>query len=138
MALTKNFRRQHTEILDLAGEISDSLDPGILSSKSDVVLGLIAKLAGKLTAHLSMEDKVLYPKLYQHPDQMVQEKAKSFFDEMGGLSQVFVDYCNKWDTEEVIQNDSAMFISETQGLFAALANRIDREDNELYPMADNA
>ena len=54
---------------------------------------------------------------------------------MGGLGKVFSNYNDKWQVS-AIRKDTAGFASETQGVFAALTQRIKRENTELYPLAD--
>ncbi|MCG2712263.1 MAG: hypothetical protein L6416_08090 [Candidatus Omnitrophica bacterium] len=43
----------------------------------------------------------------------------------------------KWPVGGAIENDAVEFIRETQSLLAALGNRVDRENKDLYPLLDN-
>jgi len=140
MSLTSNFVRQHDDILKVASEIGgelETLELNVQAERIDKILLLLTRLAGKLTAHLTMEDNVLYPKLYEHNKPEVQAKAKEFFNEMGALRSVFETYIDKWMDKSAIENDSQAFIGETQGLFTALQERIDRENHDLYPLASD-
>lgn len=136
MGFTDSFKRQHSEILENATKISNLLETETIIHHADEAINLLTALSGKLSAHLTMEDNVLYPKLYEHKHEDVRNTAKEFFDEMGGLTDVFEKYCNKWIDINAIKKQPDDFITETQGLFDALAKRIEREDNILYPMAD--
>lgn len=136
MSFTSGFRRQHDEILEVATEISQHLDANVLKDKHKEALGLLNTLAGKLTAHLTMEDKVLYPKLLSHSDQTVKSTAQEFIDEMGGLSSVFKSYVEKWQNSDDIKNQAESFIDETKGIFDALGQRVEKENTILYPLAD--
>ena len=132
MGYTDKFRTQHDEILRAAGEITDHLkgqaDPA-------AVRKLLSALAGKVNFHLAMEDQALYPRLLESAEASVKTRAGKFKDEMGGLGKVFTDYNNKWQVS-AIRADVAGFTNETRKVFGALAKRIERENNELYPLAD--
>ena len=56
--------------------------------------------------------------------------------EMGDLSGVFKTYIEKWLAPENIKSDKGGFVAETQVLFEALSDRIRRENEILYPVAD--
>lgn len=131
MGFTDKFRTQHEEILALAGEISNEL-----KGKGDAgaMRKLLSNLAGKVNFHLAMEDKALYPRLMQQ-DTQASKLANRFQKEMGGLAGVFLAYNSKW-TLAAIKADAAGFATETRKVFGALAHRIDRENKDLYPLAD--
>ena len=133
MGFTDKFRVQHEEILALAGEITAELkgkaDAGVMRKQ-------LSNLAGKVNFHLAMEDKALYPRLMQQ-DAEANKMALRFQKEMGGLAGVFVEYTNKWPLA-AIKSDPAGFANETRKVFGALAQRIERENAQLYPLADRA
>ena len=98
----------------------------------------LSKLAGKLLLHLGAEDEHLYPNLMASNDAETKKIAQQFVDEMGGIAKAFLGYNEKWKTASSIQADAAGFITETKGIYAALADRIDKENNILYPLMDKA
>ena len=132
MGFTDKFRLQHNDILAAAGEITDELngtaDPAVLRK-------LLSNLAGKLNFHLAQEDKALYPRLMQAKDGETNAMASRFMKEMGGLSEAFATYSNRWQVS-AIRSDAAGFANDTRAVFAALTQRIARENRELYPLAD--
>ena len=134
MGFTDQFRTQHDDILRAAGEIS-----GHLKGQVDpaAVRKLLSAFAGKVNFHLAMEDEALYPRLMQDGDASVKTRAAKFKDEMGGLGQVFSAYNTKWQVS-AIKADPEGFGNETRKVFGALAKRIERENNELYPLADKS
>ena len=134
MGYTDKFRTQHDEILRAAGEITQHLQG---QADPAAVRKLLSALAGKVNFHLAMEDQALYPRLLESKDPSVKSRAGKFKDEMGGLGQVFTDYNSKWQLS-AIRADLAGFTHETRKVFGALAKRIERENAELYPLADNA
>ncbi len=130
------FRDQHDELLKIATEISAYLDVDKLSGDAGEVRGLLSQLLGKLSVHLSMEDKALYPKLSEHPDERVRSMARSFMEEMGGIGEAVNEYKSKWSSSLEIQKDPGDFIEQTKSLFDALSKRIERENSELYKVVD--
>lgn len=134
MSFTDKFREQHDEILELAGQITDKL-----KAKPDAAAlrKLLSALAGKVNFHLAMEDKALYPRLMKQPDAKTTALAGRFASEMGGLAGVFAAYNAKWQLT-AIKTDPEGFTEETRKVFGALAHRIERENSELYPLADKA
>jgi len=132
MGFTDKFRLQHNEILQVAKEMTEQLrgepDPAALRK-------LLSNLAGKLSFHLAMEDQSLYPRLLGASDPKVKSTAKQFMTEMGGLGGTFTAYNGKWQAS-AIRADPAGFAEETRAVFAALTQRITRENRELYPLAD--
>ncbi len=137
MSKTTNFRTQHKELLQIATEMSSHLKESELANDANCVRSLLSKLAGKLTVHLAMEDKNLYPSLLNHEDERVRTTAKRFIDEMGGIQEAFSKYVRNWPTSAHIQKNPSGFISETKAIANALSQRIAKEDNELYNMIDS-
>lgn len=133
MGYTDKFRNQHNDILLVAGEITKKLktEPDAM-----VLRKLLSNLAGKINFHLAMEDKALYPRLMERKDSDAKLMATKFMQEMGGLGQVFAVYNSKWQAS-AIRSDPTGFSTETRTVFSALANRIARENSELYPLADS-
>jgi hypothetical protein len=136
MARTDVFRRQHAEIAEVAAEITAALDAKELASSAEIMSGLLSVLGGKLTIHLAMEDKGLYPRLLRHQNLVIRDTAKRFMHEMGGIQTVFGEYLTRWRDAAVIQKRPDDFIKETRTLLAALSARVSREDNDLYPIVD--
>ena len=136
MGFTDSLQRQHDEIIDIVTETASHLEPDKLQTKSDHVANLLKKLAGKLGAHLAMEDNVLYPKLLEHDDPNVKKITQEFIGEMGDLSVVFKNYVGRWQKAQDIKEKSTDFIKETNEVFAALGTRVEKENTILYPILD--
>jgi Hemerythrin HHE cation binding domain len=132
MGFTDKFRVQHNDILKLAGELMAELGSGVDAA---VLRKLLSNIAGKINMHLAMEDKALYPRLLEQKDTQVNAVATRFMKEMGGLGGVFAAYNSKWQVSDIRANPGR-FTDETRQVFAALTNRIARENGELYPLAD--
>ena len=135
MATTDNFRKQHHDVLDVVQTLERLLDPAIVMARSADARSLLNSLLGKLSIHFAMEDKSLYPRLEQHAVPAVRETAKRFAAEMGGIKPLLAEFGRKW-TDAAIKSDGAAFCVDAKKLFAALRERIQREDTQLYRLAD--
>lgn len=136
MALTDIYRKQHDELLNMAGTLAGKLNASGLREKPEEAVSLLAQFAAKLNVHLSMEDRALYPKLKDASDPNCAKTAKEFQEEMGGIKKFFEDYAGKWSNSAEIRTNPDDFITQTQGLISALGQRIDKENTVLYPLAD--
>lgn len=136
MAATDNYRRQHDELVKIVTEISKFLDKQKLESGAEQVVTMLSQFSGKIKMHLALEDESLYPRLLSHSDSKIKDMAQKFQKEMGAIKPQVEAYSKKWLTAKNIHAQPDVFITETKGLFEALANRIKRENTELYAAFD--
>lgn len=137
MGRTTNLRRQHDAAVALVEEIAGRLGGPPPSETEAYGLGMqLAKLSGLLRIHFAQEDKALYPYMAasEHPDAVAT--AAAFQDEMGGLGAVYADFAGKWSSGRVIAGNFDGFRNDARAVFAALADRIERENTILYPLAE--
>ncbi|WHO40012.1 hemerythrin domain-containing protein [Sphingobium sp. AP49] len=125
------LREQHEEIGQIAAQLRQAIaDP----EKSQAVSALRWQLARKLMAHLALEDRILYPAMQRLPDERVRLTAARIQAEIGSLAESFAHYMSAW-SDERISREWRSFCTETLHILNALTQRIDREDNILYPLA---
>ena len=136
MAYTQKFRTQHGELLNVAKSIAQLLDADALRRDATEVRHLLSVLHGKLSVHLAMEDKSLYPRLLRHHDGDIRALTQLYMDEMGSIAGAFKDYVGRWPTPSAIQANPEGFIEETGGVFDAIGKRVQQENSELYELAD--
>lgn len=134
MRYMDKFRTQHDDILRAMAEISERIKA---KAEPATLRTLLSGLAGKVNFHLAMEDQALYPRLMESGDAAVKARATKFKDQMGDLGEVFTRYNARWQVS-AIRGDAQGFADETRKVFGALAKRIERENAELYPLADQA
>ena len=127
-----NLRQEHAELIALAGRLSAVIEQLHPPAMGDFFI-LRQELSFCLIAHLKTEDWVLYPRLFSSPDQKVANTAREFSVEMGGLSEAYVDYAEKWNAHS-IELDWSAYCAETRCILAALTTRITRENRDLYPL----
>jgi hemerythrin-like domain-containing protein len=131
---TENFIRQHNEILELAGEISSLLKADLSLEDAAEIRNMLSTLAGKVSIHLAMEDNGLYPRLKESNDPVTLKTTMEFIREMGDIMDKFKTYNDRWPIPHSIHEAPEKFITETKLIFAALQNRIERENSILYPL----
>ena len=137
MPSTSNYRQQHRELLEVVGEIQKLLTTDKLANGgADNARSLLATLSGKLSVHLAMEDRNLYPAMQGAADTKVSDAATRFSGEMGSLAGAFKDYTRRWPTAAVIVKDADKFVDETKQVFSALGKRVEQEESVLYPLAE--
>lgn len=97
---------------------------------------MLARLTGILRIHLALEDEILYPALRNARDPEVARAAERYWREMGGLADGFLDFVDRWKRADALLADADRFRAESKLVFSALAERIEREHAEIYPMAE--
>ncbi len=137
---TDNFRRQHEELATLGGALLQQLaePPEQIAARAAELRRSVARFAGKLNMHASMENEALYPRLLEHSDTAVRAKARDMFDEVKGIYSAFAVYSKRWPTTESITADPAGFARDTKRVLKTLWMRMCRENDELYPLVDAA
>jgi iron-sulfur cluster repair protein YtfE (RIC family) len=137
MTATQRYRAQHAELFALVTQITALLEDADLSKKAAEIRCLVSSLAGKLSIHLAMEDKRLYPKLMAHSNPDVRALSKRYSEEMGSLADDFTKFNQRWLTAAFIEKDPAKFVGEINLILTALQTRIEKENNQLYKLVDN-
>jgi hypothetical protein len=135
---TQKYQEQHRELLAAAGSLSGLLVQSDLEKDGGPARMILGEMAGKLTVHLAMEDKVLYPTLLNSGRAEASALAQKYLEEMGGIKAAFAAYLAAWPSGAVIQKDAAGFIAQTKGILAALGKRIEAEEKHLYPAAEKS
>ncbi len=134
MGITIKLREDHDALLELIGLFRDILRQPIAPAGIDLV-NFRSAFSKELLAHLTREDWLLYPSLLQSSDKLIAGTAQTFMDEMGGLLAAYKAWSGDWPTERIIAHWQT-FVTETSAVLDALDERIDRENNELYPLVE--
>ena len=132
----ERFKKEHADLMAAVTSLRELVQHGV-GERADAIHRQLSAMNSAIKLHLAAEDRMLYPALMKAADPAVAQTGRQFQEEMGGLGRVFTDYNNKWQTS-AIRTDVEGFANETRKVFGALAKRIERENNELYPLADNA
>lgn len=128
---TQNFRRQHDELVALVAEMTPLLSVAKITENPQKIHSLMSKFSGKLKAHLSMEDTVLYPAILNSDHAYI---ATKYSKEMTMLKPAIETFFRKYINVKMLEEHAAEFIGELTQIVDILKKRIDAEHRELYPV----
>ena len=130
----ERLRAEHAALIALARIVTEWIHaPG---PPQLTELGLArGRLRETLVRHLKCEDWILYPRLMATGDPELMRITRGFELEMGDLAAEYVAYDDKWTAERVAA-EWEQFGRETVAAVDMLAVRVEREEHELYPLAD--
>lgn len=130
----ERLRAEHAALIALARIVTELLQaPG--PARLPELASARARLRETLVRHLKCEDWILYPRLRATGDAELMHITREFELEMGDLAAEYVAYDDKWTAGRVAAQWTE-FSRETIEVFGALATRVEREERELYPLAD--
>lgn len=126
--LIDDLKEEHAVLVE---EISQVKRMGISTSESRQKLLSIKET---LIAHLKKEDQKLYPKLREVAahDEGVKKILETFAKDMEQITQVAMEFFDRYSHE----SDDIAFYKDIGRLFAALADRIRKEEGTLYRIYD--
>lgn len=130
----QRLRAEHTALVTLSRIILSMTDLPRPPDASQLAAAR-SQLRDALVRHLKCEDWILYPRMMATGDPELMRITREFEIEMGGLAADYVAYDDKW-TREAIIADWQGFCGETRTVFGLLATRVEREERELYPLAE--
>ena len=134
----ESLRQQH----DAAEEMAATIMSRIASYQDEYDAIPIARQIGKLNVllrvHFAFEDTVLYPLMIRSGDGEAAALAHRFAHESGSLAPEFEDFVRRWSGPTAIDSMFGMFREEATTLLGALGARIERENDQLYPLAERA
>lgn len=133
---TERFRRQHAELVELAGALSAILRNDWGALRADEAQMVLSRIAGKLRIHSAMENDALYPRLLRHDDAEVRHVARRFVGEFSSAYRAFLELRSRWVTADTIAERPDVFRAEAESAITVLSERIAHENAELYPMVD--
>ncbi|WP_338426763.1 hemerythrin domain-containing protein [Sphingopyxis kveilinensis] len=130
----ERLRAEHAALIALARIILAMMKEPAPARLADLASARRA-LGETLVRHLKCEDWALYPRLRTSGEPELVRVTRDFELEMGDLADDFAAYDGKWTAERVAA-DWDGFRRETMIVFDLLKLRIEREERELYPLAD--
>lgn len=136
MSRTSALRRQHDAASKLASQLLVDIENYRGEEDACVISLELAKLLGLLQIHLAQEDRSLYPSLIASGDERVAAVAHQFVAEMGEFAKGLHSFAKRWPCSRAVSSNFGAFRNETIAVLDALNERILRENEELYPLAD--
>lgn len=131
------FKEEHAAVLSAVAELRSLVKNGI-SENSDAIAKVIVTMSSGIKLHLAAEDRFLYPTLARSTDPEVALVATNFQQEMGHIAKAYMEFAGKWNIGARVAADPEGFRAEANGIFKALHERIQKENQQLYPLAEAA
>jgi len=128
------YRHRHAELIQMIEDLQTILTPEMLRIRPNAKTAyqLLCDLSDKVKEHLSEEDRGLYPTLLIHDDPKVKSIAWGFISGERPLRKTFDNYHKKW-LKNCEFNFTDTFLQETTEIFDMVADRIEREEQVLFP-----
>ncbi len=130
----RRLRAEHAALITLSKILMDLIRAPAPPRPTELA-SVRGMLRDTLVRHLKCEDWALYPRLKASGNPQLARMAAEFVHEMGHIAQDFTAYDGKWAPDRIAA-DWAGFCSETEIVLDVLAMRMEREDQDLYPVAD--
>ncbi len=134
MPITTELRSEHDLLLVLVDEL-EMVSSGDAPDDLTSLFFLLGRFVQLLQVHLLREDSVLYPAMISGPDDDAAVIALRFQEELGSLDARVQKFDSLWMGGEVSDRWQD-FREELAGLLKDLRIRIQRENEELYPLVE--
>ncbi|GLQ49779.1 hemerythrin domain-containing protein [Dyella flava] len=131
----EKFKREHVDLLAAVTDLRELVQAGVQEHAEAIVHQLVT-MSSVIKLHLAAEDRVLYPALINAADPRIAHTGKQFQEEMGDLAQAYTAFVSRWNLPAKISKDPQGFRSDANNVFKALHLRVQRENRELYPLAE--
>lgn len=133
----ERFKSDHVAILSSVTELKRLVQAGI-HENADSIASTIVKMSSTIKLHLAVEDNMLYPALAKSANPEAARKGQAFQSEMGSIANAYLAFARKWNLGSLVAAQPEVFRADANGIFKALQQRIQRENEELYPLAEQA
>jgi len=136
MTRTASLRAQYRAADSMIEEIFSAIDDYEGDGDAYPLSMRLARLAGILRTNFAMEEQALYPRMLTADHREAAIIARVFQSELGHLSARFDRFMERWGSSAAIAASPAQLEFEAGMMFAAIRDRVQRANRELYPVAD--
>lgn len=131
----EKFKKDHNAILTLVTELRKTSQAGV-AENADAIAQQIRAVSSIIKLHLAAEDRVLYPAFAKSQNPSVSKIGEQFRLEMGNIASAYMAFSGKWGVGTEVAHHPDGFREAANNIFKALHQRIQRENQVLYPLAD--
>ena len=129
------FKQQHVDLFRAITALRELAQLGV-KEHAEGILQLMVSISTAIKLHLAAEDRVLYPALTDSSDPVTAQTGRRFQQEMGGLAAAYGVFARPWNRVGKIAGNPQGFKDGANIVFKALHERVQRENRELYPLAE--
>lgn len=127
------FKAHHAKIRSLIGELQGCLHADRVADGSGMLSDKFKLLFKVILLHLDTEDTLLYPEMFGCNNDKIRLLAKEYQVEMGWIADSFKSFVNYWAKNENMAAAPDKFCREAHRILHSLRERIDKEEQHLYP-----
>lgn len=131
----ERFKKEHADLMAAVTSLRELVQHGV-GERADAIHRQLSAMNSAIKLHLAAEDRMLYPALMKAADPAVAQTGRQFQEEMGGLAAAYMAFAARWNLAGKIAADPRGFRDDANGVFKALHLRVQRENRELYPLAE--
>ncbi|MBG7602434.1 MAG: hemerythrin domain-containing protein [Gammaproteobacteria bacterium] len=134
-----DVNKQNDKITELTNVLTFLLSDRALYD-TQVISDLFFELVKEVEDHLKTQDKFVYRTLLASPDQKVRNMSNKFMSGGVEIKRVFAEYLKVWcdrkskKCKQLYIKDHVVFVRETEEMFELILNRIQDEQEKLFPM----
>lgn len=134
MQTLESYRSTHSDLRQTIDDLRSILTKEQLRIRPNAKTAyeLLCDLGEKVGRHLANEDRSLYPSLLIHEDPKVKSIAWGFISGERPLRKTFDDYHKRW-LKNCDFDFSDEFLAESHEVFDLVSQRIEREEQVLFP-----
>ena len=131
----EKFRKEHVDLMAAVTSLREWVQHGV-GEQAEAIHRQLSAMNSAIKLHLAAEDRMLYPALAKAADPVVARTGRQFQEEMGGLAAAYMASAARSSLAAKIAADPQGFRDDANGVFKALHLRVQRENRELYPLAE--
>ena len=130
--LIPSLLNDHQQLVEMYGRIGTLIPQGNFTE----IQSLLGVLKNEFNRHIMQENVSFYCYIEQQfaQDENHLETIKEYRKEMNGISHAFIKFIKKWQAENISLDNLTEFQTEYNAIGDVLAQRINREENELYTL----
>lgn len=129
------FKQDHVDFFSSVTELRHLVQSGVREHAAELAKRLVS-ISSAIKMHLAAEDRMLYPALERSADAVTAQTGRQFREEMGSLAPALNTFMAHWSLASRITADPQGFRDDANAVFKALHQRVQRENRELYPLAE--
>lgn len=133
MIPVEEFRKENSEIRELSNLLNHVVEDYSLINNS-VVCELLDRFTRCVTQHLEHEDRSIYRDLMKKHTADADHLADLFLGNTRELKRIFNTYKRDWCKTPHKESDHQEYISESQQIFKMVNERLDFEENKIFPV----
>lgn len=126
------FKQQHVAILEGIHALRELAHRGIAGHAPEIA-DRLELLAGVVTQHLAVEDRILYPSLERSGDESIARMSVAWQEDMKGIASEFIRFSRHWSSAARLVDQPEDFRAEANRVLKAVHERLQRENREFYP-----